>query len=209
VLATSRARLRLGLEHVIAVPPLAVPSESAIDDLTALAHVPSVALLLERATVLQPELRLNERNAAAIARICCQLDGLPLALEVAAARLRDVGPQDLALRLRNHGLLPDGSDKTSRSLRSAIGWSHRTLSRAERTLFARLAVFPADWSMVAAEHVAGDDIDVLAATTGLAEKNLVRGVRRADGGEGLTMLDSIREFAGLSTTGPGLPLIRM
>ena len=80
-------------------------------------------------------------------------------------------------------------------MRSAIGWSHGTLGPAERALFARLAVFPADWSMVAAEHVAGDDIDVLAAMTGLVEKNLVRAARRADGSEGLTMLDSLREFA--------------
>lgn len=195
VLATSRERLRLGLEQVIGVPTLAVPSESAIDDLTALAQVPSVALLLERAAVLQPELRLNEHNAVAIARICRQLEGLPLALEVAAARLRDVEPQDLALRLRNRGLLLDRSDETGRSLRSAIGWSHQTLGPAERALFARLAVFPADWSMVAAEHVAGDGIDVLAAMTGLVEKNLVRATRRADGSEGLTMLDSLREFA--------------
>jgi non-specific serine/threonine protein kinase len=195
VLATSRERLRLSLEHVMAVRPLAVPSESAIDDLIELAQVPSVALLLERAAVRQPELRLNVHNAAAIARICRQLEGLPLALEVAAARLRDVEPQDLALRLRNRGLLLDGSDEAGRSLRSAIGWSHRTLSPAERALFARLAVFPADWSMVAAEYVAGDDIDVLAAMSGLVEKNLVRAARRADGSEGLTMLDSLREFA--------------
>ncbi|HUZ52416.1 MAG TPA: hypothetical protein VMU94_07780, partial [Streptosporangiaceae bacterium] len=98
VLATSRERLRLSLEHVMAVRPLAVPSESAVDDLTALAQVPSVALLLERAAVRQPELRLNVHNAAAIARICRQMEGLLLALEVAAARLRDVEPQDLALR---------------------------------------------------------------------------------------------------------------
>jgi predicted ATPase/DNA-binding CsgD family transcriptional regulator len=195
VLATSRERLRLGLEHVMAVQPLAVPGEGGIDDLTALAQVPSVALFLERAAVLQPGLRLNEHNAAAIARICRQLEGLPLALEVAAARLGDVEPQDLALRLRNRGLLLDGSDETGQSLRSAIGWSHRTLGPAERALFARLAVFPADWSIVAAEHVAGDDIDVLAATTGLVEKNLVRAARRADGSDGLTMLDSLREFA--------------
>jgi predicted ATPase/DNA-binding CsgD family transcriptional regulator len=195
VLATSRERLMVGLEHVIAVRPLAVPSESAIDDLTALAQVPSVALLLERAAVLQPQLRLNAQNAAAIVRICRQLEGLPLALEVAAARLRDVEPQDLALRLRNRGLLLDESDETGRSLRNAIGWSHRTLCPAERALFARLAVFPADWSMVAAVHVAGDDIDLLAAMTGLVEKNLVRAARRAGGGEGLTMLDSLREFA--------------
>ncbi|HYU86587.1 MAG TPA: tetratricopeptide repeat protein, partial [Kribbellaceae bacterium] len=194
VLATSRERLRLSIERAVAVPPLAMPALTALDDLDTLAAVPSVALLLDRTRLVRPGFQLTPANAEPVARICLQLEGLPLAIEVAAARLHELEPADLAARLHGRGLLID-TRRRSGSLRAAIGWSHQTLTEHERTLFRRLAVFPAEWSLPAAENVAGEPgLDVLGTTAALVDKSLVRAALRADGSEGFTMLDVIREY---------------
>ena len=197
VLATSRERLRLGVEATFAVPPLAMPAPTSFGDPEALAQVPSVALLLARAGTTGAGFALDATNAAAVARICLQLEGLPLALEIVAPWLGELEAEDLAARLKGRGLLLDAEAPGRRqTLRSAIGWSHQLLGPEERLVFRRLSVFPADCTLVAADLVTGEPgLDVLAAVTSLVDKSLLRRLTRSDGVEAFTMLDSIREYA--------------
>jgi non-specific serine/threonine protein kinase len=199
VLATSRARLHVSVEREFAVPPLAMPTMSGADDLARLGAVPAMELLVTLTKLVRPGFGLRTDNADALARICIQMEGLPLALEVAAARLAQFEPAELAVRLRNRRLLLDSrAPRTTRhpTLRSAISWSHDLLNSEERAVFRRLSVFPGSWSLVAAEPVAGEPgIDVLAATESLVDKNLLRSVRRPDGGDGFDMLASLRGYA--------------
>jgi non-specific serine/threonine protein kinase len=200
VLATSRERLHVAAERAFAVPPLEMPGPAAADDPGSLAAVPSVALLLQEMRRVRPGFACDAANAAALARICVQLEGLPLALQVAAARLVDFEPEELAVRLRNRSLLldsrPRGGTGRHRTLRAAIGWSHDLLGPDERAAFRRLSVFASPWSAAAGEAVVGDvDRDALTVTDLLVERNLLRRVTRVDGSPGLAMLDSIREFA--------------
>ncbi|MGN6576987.1 MAG: ATP-binding protein [Nocardioides sp.] len=200
LLATSRERLQVAAERAFAVPPLEMPGPAVTDDPDRLATVPSVALLVQEMRRVRPGFACDSSNAAALARICIQLEGLPLALQVAAARLADFEPDELAVRLRNRSLLlgsrPRGGTGRHRTLRAAIGWSHDLLGPEERAAFRRLSVFASPWSVAAGEAVIGDAArDVLTVTDRLVERSLLRRVTRADGTPGLTMLDSVREFA--------------
>ncbi|MGI8522294.1 MAG: ATP-binding protein [Nocardioides sp.] len=153
VLATSQERLRLASEREYAVPPLAMPGVDA-GDLAALARVPAMAMLLARTSAVRPGFALDEANRTALVAICRQLEGLPLALEVAAARLAQFEPAEVAARLRNRSRLLDAQLADSgrhRSLRSAIAWSHDLLGADERRVFRHVALFPAAWSLPAAE----------------------------------------------------------
>jgi predicted ATPase/DNA-binding SARP family transcriptional activator len=211
VVATSRAALGISGEHTFPVPPLPLPNLAHLPPAAELAAVPSVALLLERGRALNPSLQLTDDNAAALAAICVRLDGLPLAIELAAARLRLLSPRDLLARLgRSLALLTGGArDLPARqqTLRATIDWSYRLLGPAEQRWFERCAMFAGSWSLAAAEalserlrqraapHGVVGEMEALDALGALVEQSLVQ-IREADGGElRFSMLETIREFA--------------
>jgi predicted ATPase/DNA-binding SARP family transcriptional activator len=198
VLATSRAPLRLAGEHEYPVPPLALPDESA--DFEALAANDAVRLFVARARAVDPDFELDDSNAGAVARVCERLDGLPLAIELAAARSKLLPPEALSSRLDQAlDLLVGGAHDLpdrQRTLRATLDWSHGLLDEAERTLLARLAVFSGGWTLEAAEAVCGEDgLQVLHALASLVDESLVRRLRRPTGEARFTMLETIREFA--------------
>jgi len=202
VLVTSRAALHLRGEQEFAVPPLALPDQGQAQDVQSLVQCPAVALFLARAQSVKSDFQLTAANALAIVAICAQLDGLPLAIELAAARIKLLPPEALLARLDQRlRLLTGGArDLPSRqqTLRGAIGWSYDLLSAAEQCLFTRLAVFAGGWTLEAAEAVcnAADDlgVDVLDGLSSLLDKSLIRQT-----GEGATprfsMLETIRAYA--------------
>ncbi len=162
-LVTSRARLRLRGERVLAVPPLPTPDPDPAPDPDAVRANPAAELFLRRGRDVRPDVALTPANASAVAAICRRLDGLPLAIELAAARLDVLSPEALLARLEQQlGLLTGGArdlPERLRTMRAAIAWSHDLLAPEERRLFRRLAVFAGGWTLEAAEAVAGDDGD--------------------------------------------------
>ena len=196
VLATSRERLRLAAEREYAVPPLPMPSADDADDLARLRDNPAVALLLDRAP---PAVQLTPNTARALAEICVGLDGLPLAIELAAARLRVFTPSELAFRLgRRMSVLTSGprdAPERHRDLRAAIAWSHDLLSERDRAAFRRLSVFPGEWDLESAAAVCAEP-DFLDVVESLLDKSLIRRAGEdLDGDARFTMLMSLREYA--------------
>ncbi|HLL65001.1 MAG TPA: BTAD domain-containing putative transcriptional regulator [Micromonosporaceae bacterium] len=198
VLATSREALAVSGETQIAVGPLAVPDEAAGP--ADVAQSAAVRLFLDRAHSARPEFALNAGNAAAITSICRQLDGMPLAIELAAARVKALPPAEIAARLRDRFSLltggPRNSDARHRTLRATIDWSHDLLSEAERHLLRRLAVFHGGWTLGAAEQVCGfggiEHADVAELLFRLVDRSLVV----ADPATGrFRLLVTIREYA--------------
>ena len=151
----------------------------------------AVALFADRARAVEPTFTVSDENAAVVAELCARLDGLPLALELAAARVRLLSPEAILARLGDRlALLTGGSrDQPARlqTLRNTLAWSHDLLSEREQGLFARLSVFAGGFTLEAAEHVCDADLDLLG---GLVDRSLVQ--RR---GDRFAMLDTIREFA--------------
>ena len=201
LLVTSRERLRVTSERAYAVPALELPKETR--NVSALAEGEAVALFVARAYAATGELVLTEENAAAVAAICRRLDGLPLAIELAAARTAALTPEALLQRLdRRLPLLTTGArdaDERQQTLRRTLEWSHHLLSPEEQTLFARLAVFVDGCRIEGAEAVcaAESDLgsDLLDGLTSLVEKNLVRRRADPDGQPRFWMFETIREFA--------------
>ena len=198
ILATSRVPLHVEGERTIAVPPLRVPDAERLLPIDELRQVEAVALFVERARNAEPSFELTEANAAAVAAICSRLDGLPLAIELAAARIRVLTPQAMLDRIERPLALLSGSGagvpERQRTLRGAIAWSHDLLSVEERALFRRLAVFAGGWAIEAAEAVAADAGDVVDGLDSLVDKSLVRRHDRA-GELRFEMLSTIRQFA--------------
>jgi predicted ATPase/DNA-binding XRE family transcriptional regulator len=220
ILVTSRAALRLYGEHQYPVSPLKLPDLAHLPSLADLGQVPAVALFLARAQAIRPDVALTADNAPAIAAICAQLDGLPLALELAAARLKLFTPQELAAQLAGcdpppgrgwfaHGVGQPG--RRQQTLFDAIDWSYRLLSPDEQTCFARLGVFVGDWPLEAAVAVVGDDrsatgtgsarsggaegrAEVWEGVAALVDKSLIQR-REGDGETRFTMLETIRGYA--------------
>src|SRR5262249_1583311 len=159
VLATSRVALRLGAERQFPVPPLALPRPDELRDETAIAEARAVALFVERAQAIAPDFTIERANAAAIAQICARLDGLPLAIELAAARSKLLSPQALLKRLdRRLPLLTGGAldaPAGQQTLRAAIAWSYDLLDAGEQELFTYLGVFVGGCTLAAAEAVCG------------------------------------------------------
>jgi predicted ATPase/class 3 adenylate cyclase len=201
VLVTSRQTLRLRGEHEFPVPPLELPE--APDDLEALLQCAASALFIERAITVQPDFAVTQADAHAVAEICRRLDGLPLAIELAAARVKLLSPQAMLVRLsRRLDLLTDGPrdlPERQQTLRDTIGWSYDLLTSGEQTLYRRLAVFSGGWTLEAAEAVCptggGLDIGVLEGLGSLVDKSLVRrqtvGTQREPR---FSMLETIREY---------------
>jgi predicted ATPase/DNA-binding CsgD family transcriptional regulator len=200
ILATSRERFRLAGEREFPVPPLAMPELADVADLARLAANPSVALLVRRTHAVLPDFQITRQNARAIAEICVRLDGLPLAIELAAARLKLFTPAELAGRLGQRMRLLTGGPRDvpirHRTLRAAIEWSHDLLTPPERISFRRLSVFAQGWTLEAAEQVCGGPgLDVFAAMSSLVDKSMLRRTVHPDETAEFSMLESLREFA--------------
>jgi predicted ATPase/Flp pilus assembly protein TadD len=200
VLATSREALGLAAEHVVSVPPLRLPDlgAAASPSLEALLDSEAVRLFVERARSARPDLELGPDQAAAVARICTRLDGIPLALELAARRVRALSLAELAERLDQRlRFLTGGAregDARHQTLRAAIDWSHDLLEEDERVLFRRLGVFAGGFDLAAAETVCAGPYDTFDLILALVDKSLV-GATETGGATRYRMLETIREYA--------------
>ena len=200
VLATSRERLRLSAEQEFPVPPLAMPAPADVADLGGLAANPSVALLLDRARRTNPSFDLTSANALLLASVCIQLEGLPLAIELAAARLKVLTPGEMLFRLGSRMEVLAGSTRDvpvrQRALRNAIAWSYDLLDPGERALFRRLSVFAGGWTLADVASVcAVSDGDALAVVESLLDKSLIRRLPGDEETAEFAMLESLREYA--------------
>jgi predicted ATPase len=199
LLVTSRERLRLSGERLVEVPSLEVPG--AVDDADVLRRADAVELFIDRARAAGSDLDLDHDQLETIAEICRRLDGIPLAIELAASRAKVVGPEELLRRVdRRLSFLTGGPRDLplrQQTLRSTIAWSHDLLDDSERGLFARLGVFAAGFSLDAAEAVCGDDAvpAVLDDIASLVDKSLVRTDDPLHGQPRFTMLQVVRDFA--------------
>jgi predicted ATPase len=201
VLATSREGLALAGERIVAVASLAVPSASAGVD--ALRMVDSVRLFSDRATAAKDDFALTDRNAAAVGVLCRRLDGIPLAIELAAARVRSLPPEELLARLdQRFKLLTRGSRaalERHQTLRSTIDWSYDLLDADERRALERLSVFAGGCDLRAAEAVLADDAldasDVVDVLGRLVDKSLLVADTSDGGGVRYRLLESIRQYA--------------
>ncbi|BAJ27253.1 MULTISPECIES: hypothetical protein [Kitasatospora] len=210
VLATSRQSLRAAGEHLLPLAPLAVEPAAGRGEAEA------VLLFADRAAAVLPGFRLEGRVRDGVALLCRRLDGIPLAVELAAGRLRALSVEQVAARLEDRFRLLTGGDRTAparhQTLRTAIGWSHELCTMQERSLWARLAVFAGGFDLDAAEYVcAGNGLDaddVLELVDSLVDKSVLE---RLDG-EGparFRMLDTLREYgAGWLRTGDDEPRLR-
>jgi predicted ATPase/class 3 adenylate cyclase len=201
VLVTSRSALHVYGEREYPVPPLKVPDPKNLPPLAALTQYEAVALFIERATAVLPGFHVTNENAPALAEICVRLDGLPLAIELAAARIRVLNPQAILARLEHRlGLLSSGArDLPARqqTLRGAIAWSYDLLDEAERTLFSCMSIFVggAALEMVEGLCAARVDADLFDTLASLVDKSLVRQEETSGGVPRYHMLETIREFA--------------
>ena len=202
VLVTSREPLRITGEHEFAVQPLAVPDSDQSLDPEAVTHYPAVELFLARAAAVKPDFRLTPENAPAIVQICSRLDGLPLAIELAAARVKVLPPQALLTRLESRLKMlmagPRDLPPRQQTMRGAIAWSYDLLSEEEKKLFRRLAVFVRGCDLEAIEAVCnqtGDlQIEVLDGVASLVDKSLLQQKAVAEAEPRFTMLETITEF---------------
>jgi predicted ATPase/class 3 adenylate cyclase len=202
LLVTSRAALRISGEQEYPVPAMTLPDPARLPPLDALPEYEAVALFLQRARSVKPSFDLSADNAAAIAEICWRLDGLPLAIELAAARVRLFGPKEMLRRLDSTLTLLTGGARDlparQRTLRDAIGWSYELLDEPLRAFFRRLSGFAGGWSFEAADAVAnpGADlgVDTLDALDRLIENSLVRISEPTPDRTRFRMLQTIREF---------------
>ena len=209
VLATSRELLGVAGETAWRVPSLGLPDPDAAPGAAALEASGAGRLFLDRARAAQPAFALTDANAPAVAEVCRRLDGIPLALELAAARVRVLTPEQLAARLGDRFRLLTGGGRTAlrrqQTLQATVDWSHDLLSEEERALFRRLAVFPGGatggFPLEAAEAVGADgagdpvaEVDVLDLLTGLVDKSLVLAEARG-AEERYRLLETLRQYA--------------
>jgi predicted ATPase/DNA-binding CsgD family transcriptional regulator len=201
VLATSRGSLRLSGEHEFVVAPLALPDLEHRHELNALGAYPGVELFLQRARAVRPDFRLSEANAGAVGAICARVDGLPLAIELAAAWVRLLSPAEIVPRLAHPFELLTGGPRDlpgrQRTLADTISWSLALLDGGARTMFTRLGVFAGGFTVDAAEAVAGEPgaagaIEALAALIG---HGLVQRPAETDPTSRPRLLETVREFA--------------
>jgi predicted ATPase len=203
VLVTSRSLLRLYGEHEFGVPPLTVPDLGRLPGVETLAESPAIALFVQRAAALKPGFALTEDNMHAVAQICAHLDGLPLAIELAAARIKLLSPSAMLQRLqtRLQWLTGGARDLPERqkTLRATLDWSYELLQPAEQKLFRRMSVFVSGCTLEAAEAVSNAqndlDADVLDAVASLVDKSLLVQVENGGNEERFRMLETVREYA--------------
>ncbi|MFN0071246.1 MAG: ATP-binding protein [Chloroflexota bacterium] len=202
IIATSRTALNSANEFTYSLSPLRLPSVETPRTPQTLLELPSVALFYRRAIESAPGFQLTLQNAADVAELCQQLDGLPLAIELAAARMKILSPAGVLQRLNEHfsAMLKDPERRVDRhqSLQGALDWSHELLSPAEAALLRRLAVFAGGWTYDAAEVVCVDDAlmapELLDAMSGLVDQSLIV-VDRQNGDVRYHMLETVRQYA--------------
>ena len=203
ILVTSQAPLHLYGEHEFPVPPLTLPDAKPVPPLETLSRLPAVALFVERAQAVKHDFTLTNENASAVAAICTRLDGLPLAIELAAARIKLLSPAAMMARLESClSLLTGGAHDLparQRTLRGTVEWSYRLLSAAEQILFRRLSVFVGGCTLDGVEAVCNTKrdlgLDVLDGVASLVDKSLAQRLEQAGGETRIVMLSTIREYA--------------
>src|SRR5580700_10472345 len=203
ILVTSRAALHVYGEHEFPVPALAVPDAQSKSSLDALSQFAAVALFVQRAVAARPDFELNQQNAFAVIEICARLDGLPLAIELAAARVKVLSPSAMCTRLASRLQLLTGGARDlpqrQQTLRAAFDWSHDLLSPAEQKLFRRLSVFVGGCTLEGVEAVCdtkGDlQLDLLDGMASMVDKSLLQQLEQPNGESRFTMLETIREYA--------------
>ncbi len=202
ILATSREPLGIAGESTFRVPPLAVPDTTASYTPTSLSQFAAVRLFIDRAVQAEPGFSVTNDNAPAVASVCCQLDGIPLAIELAAARVRSLPIEQIESRLDQRFLLLTGGSRVAlprqQTLRALIDWSYDLLLPREKAVLQRLSVFSGGWTLEAAEDVCSDHEtegwEVTEIVLSLADKSLVV-VQERVGGHRYSLLESIREYA--------------
>jgi predicted ATPase/serine/threonine protein kinase len=203
IMVTSRAALHVYGEHEFPVPPLALPDSRSMPPVEVLSQYAAVALFVQRAVAVKPDFELNQENGPAVTEICARLDGLPLAIELAAARVKVLSPSSMRTRLasRLHLLTGGARDLPQRqqTLRAAMDWSYDLLSPAEQKLFRRLSVFVGGCNLEGAEAVCDTkrdlDLDMLDGMASMVDKSLVQQVEQVKGEWRFVMLETIREYA--------------
>jgi predicted ATPase/DNA-binding XRE family transcriptional regulator len=201
VLVTSRVVLRLQGEHNYEVPPLTLPTSGDHPSPEQLGRYEGIRLFMQRAQAANSQFTITTENAPAVIELCRRLDGLPLAIELAAARVSLLPPEAVLARLGNRlELLTSGArdlPHRQRTLRATLDWSYDLLSAAERSLFARLAVFAGGWTLKAAEAVCdvGNEVEVLQHMSALMDKSLVQQQANIQHEPRFTMLETVREYA--------------
>lgn len=203
ILVTSRAALHVYGEHEFPVPPLALPDLRSVPPVEVLSQYPAVALFVQRAVAAKPDFELNRENAPAVTEICARLDGLPLAIELAAARVKVLSPSSMLTRLASRLQLLTGGARDlpqrQQTLRAAMDWSYDLLNAAEQKLFRRLSVFVGGCNLEGVEavcHTKGDlDLDLLDGMASMVDKSLAQQVEQAKGESRFVMLETIREYA--------------
>jgi predicted ATPase/class 3 adenylate cyclase len=200
VLATSRTPLHAYGEREFPLPPFPMPDLAHLPSVETLSQYEAVRLFIERAQAVKPDFTVTTANAPAVAEICHRLDGLPLAIELAAAYVKVLPPQALLKRLERRLPLLTGGARTlparQQTMRDAIAWSHDLLDQEEQVLFRRLAVFAGGCTIEAAEAVASPDgtLDVFSGMAALVDKSLLRQEEGAEGEPRFRMLETVREF---------------
>jgi len=202
ILATSREPLNVGGEFVWQLPTLSLPEKDKLSLTNLLLAFESIRLFVERAMTVRSDFGLTEQNAITIAQICQHLDGIPLAIELAAARMRSMTAEEIALHLDDRfNLLNQGSRAAKphhQTLRAAIDWSYGLLAEDERVLFRRLSLFAGGWTLEAAELICTDENleqdDIFAVLSHLVDKSLIN-VETKNGTSRFQMLETIREYA--------------
>ncbi len=204
VIVTSRAVLHVRGEQEFPVPPLVVPDPKRLPDLVTLSHYEAVELFVSRAQAVKPEFQLSNTNAPAIAEICARLDGLPLAIELASARIKLLPPQALLTRLGQRFAVltsgPHDAPARQQTLRNTIAWSYNLLDAQEQRLFRRLAVFVGGCTLEAIEAVCTaldgghEAVSVLEGIASLLNKSLLQQMEPEGSEPRLVMLQTIREY---------------
>jgi predicted ATPase/class 3 adenylate cyclase len=201
ILVTSRVVLSIRGEQEYGVPPLEPPDPEQLPDLATLRGFEAVRLFAERAEAVRPGFEVTPDNAMAVAGITARLDGLPLAIELAATRTKVLTPQQMLERLVSRLALLTSGTRTvpdrQRTLRDAIAWSYDLLEEPERRLFARLSIFSGGWTLESAEAVCEPGaigLDTVDALTSLVDKSLIRASDLPGGDRRFSMLETIREF---------------
>jgi predicted ATPase/DNA-binding winged helix-turn-helix (wHTH) protein len=203
ILVTSRAALHVYGEHEFPVPPLALPDPRSMPPVESLSQFPAVALFVQRALAAKPDFELNRENAPAVTEICARLDGLPLAIELAAARIKVLSPSSMLTRLASRLQLLTGGARDlphrHQTLRAAMDWSYDLLNAAEQKLFRRLSVFVGGCNLEGVQAVCdtkGDlHLDPLDGMTSLVDKSLAEQVEHVKSESRFVMLETIREYA--------------
>ena len=214
ILATSREALGLAGETVFRVPSLTLPDPDHPPPVAALTHSEAVRLFVDRALAVLPTFRVTDQNAPAVAQVCARLDGLPLALELAAARVRVLPVEQLLARLADRFRLLTGGSRTAverhQTLRAAVAWSYDLLAEPERALFDRLSVFAGGWTLEAAEAVGADGAadglaasEVLDLLTRLVDTSLVVAEPHPDGTARFRLLETLRQYGRQQLAGRG------